>query len=159
MTRTSVYIILLLFSLYFFQKHYQKQPKNRENEQTLWKTLAAKFDDVWDQSFKHGYTTRHQLRRLDDLAADTQTALKDAEDVLPHDMYKRQDIRDIATRVKNEQFVKMQDLRDRCGASLLFPRPIEDLHYRHLWKAANDHDDFTTISRLEEELTDPHGAL
>lgn len=104
-------------------------------------TFLREFDRVWDASFTHGLQTRDTIRKLVGISSQTQDALHSVKAALPNDTSMHTAWKKMAEAVQVDHFKKLEDLRKRCGASLLYPGPLDDLHYRKWWRAANDHDD------------------
>lgn len=104
-------------------------------------TFIAEFDRVWDASFTFGQGTRDTVRQLSGIAAQTQDALQCMKAALPSDTSLQAQWTRTAEAIQNDQFAKLEDLRARCGAPLLHPGPLDDLHYRKWWRAANYYED------------------
>lgn len=96
------------------------------------------FDRAWNESFLHGNATRGKVYELTDLADQCQTALQSVSAALPHDIERRAELSRIAEAIQDDHFHKMEDVRYRCGSPLLYPRPLDDLHYRRFARAAHD---------------------
>lgn len=96
------------------------------------------FDRVWNESFTHGNATKDMVYRLTDLADQCQNALHSVKAALPHDIEQHAEIARIADSMQEEHFKKLEELRYRCGSPLLYPRPLDDLHYRRFARAAHD---------------------
>lgn len=96
------------------------------------------FDQLWEKSFQYGYESRETVRHLYDLAADTQNALSSLKATFPNDLEMDRSFKELCEKIQENQHARIEDLKQRCGAPLLFPHSIEDLHYRKWWRAAND---------------------
>ena len=107
------------------------------------------FDTVWNESFLHGKATREMVYRLTDLADACQSALQSVKAALPHDIERHAELSRIAEAVQEDHFNKLEELRYRCGSPLLYPRPLDDLHYRRFVRAA--HDPADPLSRTADE--------
>ena len=101
----------------------------------------AAFDAEWEASHTAARATRLTVRRMYDLSDDVQDAMGSLLAALPCDTALRGGAKQLAERLRTEHWAKIEDLKARCGAPLLFPRSIEDQHYRKWWRAANDYDD------------------
>lgn len=86
----------------------------------------AEFNRVWDQSFTHGHETRETVRRLYDLAADVQNTCTDVLFALPNDTAERRRVKEWAASIRRDHRDKIEDLKVRCGAPLLYPGPLEN---------------------------------
>lgn len=111
-------------------------------------TFVTKFNSVWDDSFKHGQATRETIRTLVGIAAQTQDALYTVKAALPSDTSLHTLWKTTAESIQMDHFTKLEDLRKRCGAPLLYPEPLDDVHYRKWWRAANYYDDDAGVSPL-----------
>lgn len=96
------------------------------------------FDRAWNESFTHGQATKEMVYRLTDLADQCQNALQSVKAALPHDIERRAELTRIAESIQEDHFNKLDELRYRCGSPLLYPRPLDDLHYRRFYRAAHD---------------------
>lgn len=102
------------------------------------RSVLHRFDSMWTQSFTYGFQTRETVRRLYDISDDVQDALKAIEYALPNTTHLLDALDTTARHVREDHWKKIEDLKARCGAPLLFPKGLEDQHYRKWWRAAND---------------------
>lgn len=98
------------------------------------------FDHEWNRSFTHGQATRDTIHRLTDLADACQAALSSVRAALPQDEDRHAQLTRVAERIQEDHFAKLEELRQRCGAPLYYPRALDDLHYRRFYKAAVEDD-------------------
>jgi hypothetical protein len=104
-------------------------------------SFVAEFNRVWDASFTYGQETRDTIRKLAGIAAQTQDALQCVKAALPSDTTLQAQWKQAADTIQSDHFAKLEDLRTRCGAPLLYPGPLDDMHYSKWWRAANYYDD------------------
>ncbi len=141
----AVFLLALagVFALYMSRRLVGPLPQFRDAEHTapartrLGDCLRA-FDTAWNESFLHGKATREMVYRLTDLADQCQSALQSVKAALPHDIEQHAELAKIAETIQHDHFNKLEELRYRCGSPLLYPRPIDDLHYRNYARAAHD---------------------
>lgn len=99
------------------------------------------FDRAWNDSFTHGKASRETVFRLTDIADECQKALQSVRAALPHDVERHAELTRQAESIQEDHFNKLEELRYRCGSPLLYPRPLNDLHYRRYYRAAPDMND------------------
>ena len=95
------------------------------------------FENAYHHSFRYDGESRETLLQLTDRAAAVQNAYFDAVARLPNDVAAEEALRARARALESDHFEKMEECRQRVGAPLLYPRPIDDLHYRQWWTPAN----------------------
>lgn len=140
MGQFQVVMLLILawtvWTLYARARNQQSPPERAIQERKFLHpitTAIANFDRTWDRSFKDGYETRESARELYDLAACTQNAFSNALFSLPNDLDREQTLTDWARRVRKDQRAKIEDLKLRCGAPLLFPGPLDQDDDEFIW--------------------------
>lgn len=115
---------------------FQDQTNMYESQQVT--ERLSLFESVWNRSFHADMKTRETVRHLYDIAADTQDALVALQQTFSNDLQRDVDFQALVERVRDNQTAKIEDLKLRCGSPLLFPRLIDDMHYKKWWRAAND---------------------
>jgi hypothetical protein len=137
-TRHWICLIVVVIAFYLILINGQK-PQEPTDSRVV--SFVGEFDRVWNDSFKYGCATRETVRRLVGIAAQAQDALYSVKAALPSDTKLESAWRKTADAVQADHFAKIQDVRKRAGAPLLFPAPLEDSHYNTWWRAANYYDD------------------
>ena len=106
-----------------------------------WNTTQSTdaFEHAYRRSFHNDGESRETLVKLTNKAAAVQNAYFDAIARLPNDIAAEESLRARARALESDHFEKMEECRQRVGAPLLYPRPIDDLHFRRWWTPANSH--------------------
>lgn len=89
-------------------------------------------------TFQHGRCTRAAVMTLHTLRDDALKHLYELRMRLPNDMNAEAEV--TAHVVETDALLRgyLDDAQARCGEPLLHPGPIDDMHYRQFYRAAND---------------------
>ncbi len=102
------------------------------------------FEELYTKTFLYPEPNddghRYTLVRMARASDAVQGALFDAIQRSPNDMDVEDALRAMADSAKTDHVRKMNDVRDRIGSKLLYPKPIDDDHYRRWWVPATEDD-------------------